>query len=296
MKEEKNMNAIQDITKKCILVKLSIGTYAGTAKCDKVAREAAKAHEAEEDAITATLRAMDPEDRKEIMHARNTARAIWLKDSLPWLDNGMRLVPVHKYLAMRDAITAKQAEFEDAVQKLVDRYDEVKAKVAKRLGKLEADAAFPVKEALARKFKFKVRTGAVNTDVRIDTLPSDVVEQIKAEQETMIREQLLDSQRDVLSRVAEKLEKVVEKLSQVDDPGAKGKHFKDSLTANVQAVCEEMKSLNVIGSAKLDATLSRIGKVFGELDPQVLRDSKDARQTVKDLAKSCQDEIDSFEF
>jgi hypothetical protein len=265
-----------DITKKCVLVKLSIPTYAGTVKCDKISKEAAQQHNADEDAISSIIKAMDPTDRKDIMLARSQARAIWIKDSLPWMDNGMRLVPVEKYLKMKDGLQAKQADFEDAVQVAVDRYDEIRNKMLKRVGNLESEVTFPSKEAFARKFKFVVRTSVVTNpnDVRIEALPAEEIARIQAEGETLLREQLESSQRDVLARVAEKLGSVIEKLSEVDDPSAKGKHFKDSLIGNVKGICEEMKELNVTGSSKLDALLDRIGNTFGLIEPGVLRDKK----------------------
>jgi hypothetical protein len=290
------MKSTKEIAKSCLLVKLSIGTYAGTTKSDKLSREAAIKHEAQEDAISTIIKAMDPEDRKDIMLARSQARAIWLKDSLPWLDNGMRLVPVPKYLKMKDRLTAKGAEFEDAVQAAVDRYEEIRAKMETRVGKLAGEANLPTKEQFARKFRYSVRTSAVGSDVRIEGLAATEVAKIEADNEALITEQLQASQRDVLARVIERLESIIEKLNEVDDPKAKGKHFKDSLIGNVKKVCDEMQSLNILGSAKLAERLDRTGQVFDMIDPEKLRESKENRQTAIKAAQKTISELDDFEF
>jgi len=291
------MNQTKDISEQCVLVKLSVGTYAGNVKCDKLSKEAAATHGADEDAISTVLKAMDPADRKDIMAARSEARAVWIGSSLPWEDNGMRLVPVGRYLKTKDALEVAKAKFEDAVQAAVGRYDEIAAKVHKRLNGLTPEVNFPDKAGFAGKFRFNVRTSAVSraSDIRLASLPAEEVEKIKASQEASVREQLFESQRDVLARVSKKLAHVVKKLEECNQPNT-DKHFKDSLLTNVWELCDEMQGLNVVGSVKLDETLKRISDKFGAMNPDAVRESRTVRNEVKQVAADTIDELDNFQF
>lgn len=302
-----------DVSKNALTVKLSIPTYKGQTKWNEGAKELATAHDADEDSVSSTLRALRPEHRRKIMGVRSRARSLWMSQTMPWTDNGNRLCPVAKYRGLRDALEALKIEFEEAKQDLVDRYDDIKADAQKRLNGLFDVVKFPSKEGFARRFQFNIAVGVIATgaDVRIETLSDAELKRIRSEVDAENRVQIGEAQRDALARVAERIEHMIEKMLEEpkpakprkgkkakkdDEPKERGPHFKDSIVTNIAEIAEEMRGMNVLQDAGFDKLLDRIAKASKAIDPEKLRQEPTARKNAAVNGKAMLREIDNFSF
>jgi len=299
MKKETSPTAAKaDISSNSILVKLSIPTYKGQSNWREGAEELATAHEADSESVSTTLKALKPETRRRVMGIRAKARTVWQNATLPWLDDGSRLCPIANYRRLRDELEKLKAEFEDAVSELVRNYDEIRKDAETRLNGLFAKVGFPSKESFASRFSFNVGIGVIATgsDVRVRTLTADAVEEIRKEVDRTNREQIAESQRDALRRVAEKVTHLVNKMLEEPEKGKDSPHFKNSIVSNVVEVAAEMRSFNVLESAEFDKFLARIERVAGRIDPDACREKKDARKAAATTGKAILKEIDNFSF
>ena len=299
MKETNTPTAAKaDISSNSILVKLSIPTYKGQSNWREGAEELASAHEADSESVSTTLKALRPETRRKVMGIRAKARTVWQCATLPWLDNGARLCPIAKYRKLRDDLEKLKAEFEDAVSELVKDYDEIREDAKTRLNGLFEKVGFPSKEAFAARFSFNVGIGVIATgrDVRVQTLTADAVDEIRKEVDRTNREQVAESQRDALRRVAEKVEHLVSKMAEEPEKGEGSPHFKNSIVSNVVEVAAEMRGMNVLESSEFDKFLARIERVAGRIDPEACREKKEARKAAATTGKAILKEIDNFSF
>lgn len=208
------------------------------------------------------------------------ARAWHQVNTLPWSDNGLRLLPMDNFLAYKERVGVIEEEFDGLVEDFLTDYPNLVSAAAFQLGSLFDRNEYPDVNDIADKFKFSYVFSPVPVagDFRID-----INEQAKAELEEQFKqnfdERLQNAMRSAWARLHECLTHVSERLE--DNESGDRKLFRDSLVTNAQELVEMLKVLNVTKDPELERARHQLAQTFTGLDAKDLREDADTRKGVR---------------
>lgn len=263
-----------NLTERALLVALNISEWRGRRRDREVTDRVARDHGASRTAGCYTKALVPKRYLAAIATVRNEARACHHELTLPWCDDGFRILPVDLHLDFMERFRALRIRFQDAVSHFLAAYDEAKLAARETLGSLYRDADYPSSSRLGRAFELELKLQPLPTghDWRID-LPETTVERIR----TDLEERLADAQRlamaDLYRRLATVVSRMATTLAQPD------KIFRDSLVGNVRELCNLLPSLNVARDEDLAALSQEIETRLARLQPSLLRQDPASRQS-----------------
>ncbi|NBW12330.1 MAG: DUF3150 domain-containing protein [Caulobacteraceae bacterium] len=200
--------------------------------------------------------------------------------TLPWNDQGLRLLPSSKFFDYMAQLDKHRTEYEGMVDDFLSRYDEMVSAAAMNLGEMFDRNEYPSAEEVKRKFAFDfaISPVPVSGDFRVDIGTKANEELVKQFQEAF------DSRiSEAMSECWQRLHKCLTHLSdrlQVSDTGTKTV-FRDSLMSNAQELCDLLKHMNLTGDPKLEAARRELSDAIFGLDSQDMRHDADMRTEVK---------------
>lgn len=260
-----------------MLVNLTIRQWSARRRDKDVGKEVEKSHSAK-DAGNFNKLLIDKEALAPIVTLAGKLRTTHYDMTLPWGDDGSRLLPAKMFFDYREAISGLRGQFDTAVRKFVDEYPTYVQNARKRLGTMYNPRDYPDADRVAHKFGAKPHFTAVPEakDFRVD-LGEEEVAEIKKDIEANVRTLLGDAERDLWVRIRDCVQRIHDRLS---DPEAV---FRDSLIENAQFVCSVATKLNIHDDAKMEEIRVEIIRMC-DIAPQRLRDDKDLRKRVADNA------------
>lgn len=214
----------------------------------------------------------------------SAARAYHYENTLPWIDGGGRIIPLSHYPVYKAKMESFSESFEAAVQDFCEGYSEAVAQARVRLAALFNEADYPTE--IRNKFAFRMGCLPVpqGSDFRLNVSPEERVrmaDQVNAS----VSEAVHNGVRDVALRVQERLEAVVERLS---DPEA---IFRDSLIENLREVDRMIPILNLTNDGGLNEVRNLIHPILA-VDPQILREDRVRRAAICEAARTAISVID----
>jgi len=212
------------------------------------------------------------------------ARARHYEHTLPWDDQGARLLTVANYAhytalmdGLRERMVRERARFIADYEHYIDhaRLD---------LGRLFRIEDYPSKEALHDKFTLRYRITEVSDPEHfMAKLASDDVLRIRRAIERDVEARLHGAVGDLYRRLGEAVERVSDRLR--EDENGKPLVFRDSMIENLRALVEVVPRLNLFGDAELARLCEQVKEKIAGVEPDALRPSKSfdpaARERVK---------------
>jgi hypothetical protein len=233
-----------------------------------------------------------------IQSAISAARTFHYSRTLPWQDDGARLLPAAAYLDYTARLRAIRADFETAVDEFIKGYSEHVEAARKRLGNLFKPEDYPGADEIRHRFGFDTIINPVPSgdDFRV-ALGEAQAELIRVEIEERAKEQLQEAIRDVYRRVSEVCERMVEKLRNYvpgnDNSKAQGV-FRDSLVENVRDLAQVLPMLNITADPKLSEIAERMRRELTRHNADTLRENEDLRSEVATAAASILADVSDF--
>ncbi len=248
------------LQEKAMLVNLTIRQWSARRRDKDVGKEVEKTHQAK-DAGNFNKLLIDKEALAPIVTLCGKLRSTHYDMTLPWSDDGSRLLPAKMFFDYREAINGLRSQLDTAVQDFTSMYPTYVQNARKRLGTMYNPKDYPDQDRVAMKFGAKPYFTAVPEakDFRVD-LGADEV-------------------RDLWVRMRDCVQKIYDRLS---DPEAV---FRDSLIENAKFVAEISKKLNINDDKELENIRVDITHMCA-IAPQRLRDDKTLRAQVATTAHS----------
>ena len=207
--------------------------------------------------------------------------------TLPWSDNGSRLLTVKKYPEYVEAMTGRQVEMFELLEKFLGKYDSYVVQAVGVMGDLYDVNDFPDVEEVRRGFSFNFRfiPLATSNDFRVD-IANETKTVLAESYEKYFAEQYGNSMNALWEKLAIALGKVSERLDYDEDKDKK-KVFRDTLVSNVEDLVEMFDAYNVNNDPTMTKVSKQLTNVFANIDADVLRNS----QTVRNHVKSNVDDV-----
>lgn len=281
---------INDIHASAMLVELSISQWSGRKFDRKTSHRIA--HEAGVDNKVGAYhkQLVGGETLHKIKKKVNEIRAYHYRHTLPWSDNGPRVLPTDQYFDYMEDMQKFNAEYDALTKQFVEEYPFVREESKRMLGSLFDDEDYPSTDRIANKFGMDISILPMPTadDFRV-TLAEDELEKVRQDIEQRTHATLMRTMNEVYDRVFKVLDSFIDRLEDQDTV------FRNSLVDNAHELVDLLPRFNLTQDPKLDEIAERMRESLLRHAPDDLRQDQAARRQTFNAAKEIkQDALDFF--
>jgi hypothetical protein len=271
----------QELTNKAMLVRLSISQWTAKKYDKKVSKEVADKYGTDQERGRYNKVLVAKAELEKINKAASAARTFHYEQTLPWQDDGARILPSANYMHYTQAMRELRREFENAVSTFIDNYSSLVDDARWQLNGLFNANDYPALNRIGKKFAFEVKVDPMPTaaDFRVD-LQATEVDRIRQEIEHRATQATNEAMQDLWNRLHDVVSKMAERL------GTKDAIFRDSLVENVHDLVDLLPRLNLTGDARLEALRQEVAAKLTRHGPQTLRENRQAR---RETARAAED-------
>jgi len=279
----------KSLTQKAMLINLSISQWTArkhdTAATKRVAEDFGNA--AATGRYNKLLIAQDA--LKKIASTVTAARTFYYSNTLPWTDDGNRMLPATSYMEFTDEMRRLRNLFNNAVDDFEANYPALIEQARDMLAGLFNPDDYPSAAQIRRKyaFNFDVSPLPAAEDFRV-MLQGDEVEQIQRS----ITERAEQRVNTAMADLYERLYKVVSKAADsLKDPKA---IFHDTLIGNIVEITELLPKLNIANDPALEELRKIVEAKLCHTEPVELRKDINVRKVVADDAQAILDAMSAY--
>jgi hypothetical protein len=273
-----------------MLCSLSISIWSARKHDPEASQEIAQRHGAQADAGRYHKVLLPKEALAEVQEIVSDARQEHYFMTLPWDDNGYRVLPSAAYMDHVQKMRELSNRFTPAVDALAREFGNLVEQAKVRLGGLFRPEDYPAPDELRSKFSFETKVMPLPDagDFRV-TLGEEEKERIKRQITAAVEASLQVASRDLWQRLYEAVSHLAERLQayKVTEEGVTHP-FRDSVVTNLVKLVDVLPKLNVTGDPELERLASQV-RASLLVDPQELRKSESVRsETAKNAAAIAQ--------
>lgn len=274
-------NAHEDIYGSVMLVELRVSQWTARKMDKRVVADVARQNNMTEEAAGAYYKSLvSPHVIRRISSCVNAARSEYYRKTLPWRDDGPRILPSELYFDFMEAMGAHKARFEELVEEFLRDYPYHREEAKRALGDLFNADEYPKPEELAERYAFRLSVMPLprGSDFRC-RIGEEESERIRAQIEEENKATLAHAMRDAFNRVLEVANRYVDRLSDTDNV------FRDSMVESARELVEIMPALNVTKDPELDKVINIMRERIAPHDPDTLRKDMTTRKEVAEAAR-----------
>jgi hypothetical protein len=274
------------LSSKAMLCTLSISAWSGYCYDRQASYQIAQIHHADKDSGRFNKRLVPRAELEEITKLVGRARRDHEFITLPWSDNGLRVLPAATYMEHVASMKQHASEFNAAVARLLERFEEL-VRNQSRLGTLFKVADYPgmreeggilrfsSPQELLEKFSFatKVQPMPDADDFRV-SLGDEDRERIKRQIADSIQASLRVATRELWQRLYKVVSHMSERMIEYNTApeGEKPKLY-DSMITNIVEIVDVLPKLNIAGDTELDRMGADVRSSL-IVNPKTLRSSQ----------------------
>lgn len=269
------------LSEKAMLVRLSISQWTAKKYDKKATKEVLDNHSASADAGRFNKALVAQSAVKVISKIANEARTFHYANTLPWQDDGSRILPAANFSQYSGEMRKLRGKFEAIVSDFIDSYPSLVADARYNLNGLFNEADYPDQSKIASKYGFEVDIMPMPeaADFRVD-LADEELFRIRADIGAKVQSATDKAMTDLWDRLYQAVSHMSAKLGEPDAI------FRNSLVENLVELCDLLPRLNVTGDRALETMRQKVESSLCQHHPDTLRDSAAARQ---ETAKSADD-------
>lgn len=242
------------ITEKAMLAAVHISIWTATKHDRKVSREVADRNGAREEAGRYNKQLlMGAGKLEELRTLAGQIRQYFYKITLPWSDEGFRLLPSHFYFDLTTRMREFEAGFSTGVDQFLDVYPDYIREARAELGGLFREEDYPAAEKLRDKFSMKLEILPVPTgdDFRVQ-MSAEEQARVARDIDASVRQSLTKGTEDLWKRMREVVKHMVDRLNEPES------RFHATLVTNTFDLVSLLPQLNVNQDPELDRFASQI--------------------------------------
>jgi len=199
--------------------------------------------------------------------------------TLPWYDNGHRIVTTHAMMGHRQEMGGHKIKIEELFEEFLQVYDAAKHAEQDGMGAFWVDAEYPSVEKLRSKFKVHLEyCGLPKNDFRSD-LVSEVAQEVIDDHIQGDQERTANAMNHLWTQLYEQLTRFSKQL-EVDETGKGNKLYTSTVTRNLE-LCDMLATFNVTGDRQMEENRQRLERVFSGLTLDGVKNSPSERATKK---------------
>ena len=275
------------LSSRAMLCSLSISMWSARKHDPEASEEIAQRHGAQSDAGRYHKVLLPKAALAEIQKIVSDARQEHYFMTLPWDDNGYRVLPAAAYMDHTERMRELSNRFSPAVESLTQQFGHLVEEAKVRLGGLFRPEDYPSSEELRSKFSFDTKVMPLPDagDFRV-TLGDEEKNRIKRQITAAVEASLQVASRELWQRLYEAVSHLAERLQayKVTDEGVEHP-FRDSVVTNLVRLVDVLPKLNVTGDPELERLAAQV-RTSLLVDPQELRKSDSIRNETAKTASA----------
>jgi hypothetical protein len=206
--------------------------------------------------------------------------------TLPWDDDGDRLLPSARLMDYRAKMQPHLAEVDLRVAHLLSRYQDLIDARRVELNGLFDPADYPSEQQMREKFAHKIEIKPVPASEAIRFGDPNIERDLREQYEEMLKERVEDAQKEVWYRLIDPIKRMVDVLSR------DGRVYESTHKA-ILDIARLVPQYNINGDPKLDKAASDIYALMSKVNVDILRDSEAIRTITAEAAGDILSRMDS---
>ena len=278
------------ISTKAMVLNLQVGVWSGQRLDKEATRKVTEDNNAESDAARVNKHLIPKPAFKDITATGTAVRAHFYDNTLPWKDNGDRLLTRNMYREFIERHEALAKDFDNAVDRFLMRdYPSAVEQAGFRMGDLFDITDYPSPAGLRHKFYINLDIDAVTEsgDFRVQ-MDKDELDGVRATMEKAMEQRIAGAMLSVWERLAKVVTHFAEKMGDED------KIFRNSTVTNLEALVELLPGLNVLDDPDLEKIRLDIKRTLCGYSPDDLRKDSAVRTAAADEAKAIMETMQGF--
>ena len=268
------------ISDKAMLICLHITMWTARKHDKRVSEEVAQSHEANTNAGRYNKHLLDQAEKlEELRSLAGQIRQYFYKVTLPWSDEGYRLLPSHLYFEFTNQMSEFKTAYEQLVREFLKAYPAYREQARSSLGLLYRDGDYPDSSRLAEKFDLSTDIIPIpcGEDFRV-TLGDEEKARVAREIDQQVKQSLTRASSELWSRL---MQAVAHLAAVLERPKAK---LHTSTLRNVTEIAALVPRLNVTCDEELTALAQETKSRFSGINRQELVDYPAVRARAAGLA------------
>ncbi len=236
------------ITERAMLAAVHISIWTAVKHDRKVSRDVADQHGAHQSAGRYNKQLLRGADKLDDLRTlAGQIRQHFYKITLPWSDEGFRLLPSNFYFDLMEKMREFETSFEQGIENFLAVYPQYIDQVRPELNGLFREEDYPSAEKLRTKFGVKLEILPIpsGTDFRVQ-MSAEEQARVSREIDASVRESLTRGTDDLWRRLREVVSHMVDRLNEPES------RFHASLVTNIFDLVEILPRLNVNGDEDLN--------------------------------------------
>lgn len=275
-------NSIQS---RAMLASLHISKWAATRTDKRVTEEVASKHGVQSKrAGHYRKHAIDTEHAsyRAVGTAISSLRARHFYWTLPWGENGARILPAANFDKYSADMRILRGDFDNAVTQFVADYPTLAQKARTELGTMFDPADYPTD--INSKFGCEVSIMPLPDadDFRVD-LPDEAIDEIRSNITRELQKTMTDAMREPYERLFDYIQRIVDNVGNVGKEGKDGKvrvgAVHDSTIEGLRDLCGILDGLNLTGDEQLRTFGERASALIDGINAEAIRDMTPGKRT-----------------
>ena len=220
-----------------------------------------------------------------LVTAGQNARRTHYTNTLPWGDDGWRLLPTTNYFEYTKILRKIIEDFEGMRDRFLQDYERLVEEARESLNGMYNPDDYPAAHEVHDKFHIEIQFAPlpVTDDFRL-SLPKDEMDNIAKGMKDRAAEAMQEAVKDAWTRLGDAVSDLRPRLED-------GKHMRSTMIKRVSDVAEVLGRLNITNDPALEKTRKQVLRDLATLDIDNLRDDENIR---KDAAKKADDILKSM--
>lgn len=266
------------IATKSMVINLQIGIWQGYRLDKEASAKVTRDADASSDAARVNKHLVPKESLKAVVTASGAVRTHFYAKTLPWQDNGNRLLTRAMFRDFIEEHERLKAEFQKAVDNFLEvEYPKARDQAEFRMGALFDPNDYPSAQQLKHRFYVSTDIDAVTEagDFRV-TLDDEHATTVRSAMEQAMQDRIGRAMQDIWSRLSDVVGHFATKM-------AGDSVFRNSTIGNIEELVALIPNLNVLDDPVLNQMAEEIKLKLAGLDPNEVRKDKEVRsQAAKD--------------
>lgn len=275
----------------CMVVNLRIARWEGYRFDPQASRKLVDDNNAtDENAARVNKRIVSKESLKDIQSAYSALRGHFYEKTLPWRDNGDRLLPRKLFMVFMQEHSELASLFREAVEHFIDvRYPQERNRAEFRMGDLFKADDYPSASDLRHRFSVHLDIDPVTqaNDFRV-ALDQDQVNEVRDAIERQTAERLKRAMSDVWERLGKLLTNFAERTGDEDST------LRDATFRNLDKLVDTLPALNILNDPDLEDIRNQIKNTLYGIDRKDVKKNPDLRKALSIEAQRIMDEMSGF--
>lgn len=292
-RNKKSTTTSNTLEQRAMLVQLTISAWSAGKYDRRVTQEVAEAHNTDSRSGHYYKRLLGREALSKINRVYDNAYNEHIFLTLPWQNNGARILSSANYLVYMEKMRAFESAFYEAVNEFLANYDDYVEVARERLNGLFNESDYPSSTELRAKFGFSVLVSPLPTagDFRV-ALSDEEAALVRRQIESTANENVQRAMDEVINRLTSTVGHLAERLRAYN--GSREGAFRDSAVENLRELVSVLPSLNITNDTRLDEVIRQVHSEVCLHDASTLRSDEVARTTTADAADAILERLKSF--